>query len=129
MGRQSTPRAAARRKLSRSAPAGANPTTGTGLPELPIPGRIAAIRVDPPAQGGQAGLPDALRSGIEQLTGVNLDEVRVHYNSDRPRALNALAFAQGSDIYLAPGGESRLPHEAWHVVQQSAGRVRPTVAT
>ncbi len=30
------------------------------------------------------------------------------------------------DIYVAPGQERHLPHEAWHVAQQMAGRVSPT---
>ena len=33
------------------------------------------------------------------------------------RVADALAYAQGSDIHLAPGQEQHLPHEAWHVVQ------------
>ncbi|MHB1099037.1 MAG: hypothetical protein ACYCZR_05710, partial [Burkholderiales bacterium] len=35
--------------------------------------------------------------------------------------------AQGTDIHVAPGQEQHLPHEAWHVVQQAQGRVRPTM--
>ncbi|WP_394370397.1 eCIS core domain-containing protein [Hymenobacter pini] len=52
--------------------------------------------------------------------------MRVHYNSARPAQLQAHAFAQGSDIHVAPGQEQHLPHEAWHVVQQKQGRVRAT---
>jgi hypothetical protein len=74
----------------------------------------------------RTGLPDGLRSGIEALSGLSMDHVRVHYNSAQPAQLNALAYAQGSDIHLAPGQEQHLPHEAWHVVQQAQGRVRPT---
>jgi hypothetical protein len=73
------------------------------------------------------GLPDQLKSGIESLSGLSMDHVRVHYNSPQPAQLNALAYAQGSDIHLAPGQERHLPHEAWHVVQQAQGRVRPTM--
>jgi hypothetical protein len=73
------------------------------------------------------GLPDQLKSGIESLSGLSMDHVRVHYNSSQPAQLNALAYAQGSDIHLAPGQERHLPHEAWHVVQQAQGRVRPTL--
>ncbi|HET7867412.1 MAG TPA: DUF4157 domain-containing protein, partial [Burkholderiaceae bacterium] len=53
-------------------------------------------------------------------------DVRVHRNSDKPGQLNALAYAQGNDIHLAPGQEQHLPHEAWHVVQQREGRVQAT---
>ena len=72
------------------------------------------------------GLPDQLKSGVENLSGFSLDDVKVHYNSDKPAQLNAHAYAQGTDIHVAPGQEKHLPHEAWHVVQQKQGRVRPT---
>ncbi len=72
----------------------------------------------------RTGLPDALKSGVEALSGISLDGVRVHFNSPRPAQLRALAFAQDADIHLGPGQEHHLPHEAWHVVQQAQGRVR-----
>jgi hypothetical protein len=72
------------------------------------------------------GLPNQLKSGIESLSGMSLDNVKVHYNSSKPAQLNAHAYAQGSDIHVAPGQEQHLPHEAWHVVQQAQGRVKPT---
>ena len=73
------------------------------------------------------GLPDDLKSGIENLSGHSMDDVTVHYNSDKPRQLQAHAYAQGADIHVAPGQEKHLPHEAWHVVQQKQGRVKPTL--
>ncbi|MES2940421.1 MAG: DUF4157 domain-containing protein [Pseudomonadota bacterium] len=73
------------------------------------------------------GLPAQLRSGIEALSGMDMGGVRVHRNSSRPTQLQALAYAQGNDIHLAPGQERHLPHEAWHVVQQRQGRVQATV--
>lgn len=72
------------------------------------------------------GLPNQLKSGIESLSGMSMDNVKVHYNSDKPAQLNAHAYAQGTDIHVAPGQEQHLPHEAWHVVQQAQGRVQPT---
>lgn len=72
------------------------------------------------------GLPNQLKSGIESLSGMSLDGVKVHYNSGKPAQLNAHAYAQGTDIHVAPGQEQHLPHEAWHVVQQAQGRVKPT---
>jgi len=72
------------------------------------------------------GLPDDLKSGIENLSGFSMDDVRVHYNSSKPATVQALAYTQGTDIHVAPGQEKHLPHEAWHVVQQKAGRVSPT---
>jgi hypothetical protein len=73
------------------------------------------------------GLPDNLKSGIETLSGHSMDDVKVHYNSSQPAQLQAHAYAQGTNIHLAPGQEKHLPHEAWHVVQQKQGRVRPTL--
>lgn len=72
------------------------------------------------------GMPDQLKSGVEALSGIAMDDVKVHYNSTQPQQLNAHAYAQGSDIHIAPGQERHLPHEAWHVVQQRQGRVKPT---
>lgn len=78
------------------------------------------------AQRAENGLPPQLKAGIESMSGISMDHVNVHYNSDRPAQLNAHAYAQGSDIHVAPGQEQHLPHEAWHVVQQAQGRVQPT---
>ena len=75
----------------------------------------------------KTGLPDLLKTGIENLSGLSLDDVRVHRNSPRPAELQALAYTQGTDIHLGPDEEEHLPHEAWHVVQQKQGRVRPTL--
>lgn len=72
------------------------------------------------------GLPDNLKSGIENLSGYSMDDVKVHRNSAKPAKLQAHAYAQGSEIHLASGQEKHLPHEAWHVVQQKQGRVKPT---
>lgn len=72
------------------------------------------------------GLPNPLKTGVEALSGFAMDNVKVHYNSSKPSSLQAHAFAQGTEIHLAPGQEQHLPHEAWHVVQQKQGRVQPT---
>ena len=72
------------------------------------------------------GLPDNLKAGVESLSGFSMDDVKVHYNSDKPATVQALAYTQGTDIHVAPGQEQHLPHEAWHVAQQMAGRVEPT---
>jgi hypothetical protein len=73
------------------------------------------------------GLPDPLKTGIEHLSGLAMDDVKVHYNSAKPAQLQAHAYAQGTAIHIAPGQEKHLPHEAWHVVQQKQGRVKPTL--
>ncbi|HEX5683410.1 MAG TPA: DUF4157 domain-containing protein [Ideonella sp.] len=72
----------------------------------------------------RTALPESLRAGMHALSGVDLSQVQVHYNSSKPAQLQALAYAQGNDIHLGPGQERHLPHEAWHLVQQRQGRVR-----
>lgn len=74
----------------------------------------------------KTGLPDPLKSGIEQLSGISMSDVKVHYHSPKPARLNAYAYTQGTEIHVGPGQEKHLPHEAWHVVQQKQGRVKAT---
>jgi hypothetical protein len=81
-----------------------------------------AIQCEP----NRTGMPDNLKAGVENLSGFAMDDVRVHYNSDKPAIVQALAYTQGTDIHVASGQEQHLPHEAWHVAQQMAGRVEPT---
>lgn len=73
------------------------------------------------------GMPNDLKQGIENLSGIDMSDVKVTYNSDKPAQLQAHAYANGNDIQIAPGQEKYLPHEAWHVVQQKQGRVQPTM--
>lgn len=80
-----------------------------------------------PKKPNKTGLPDNLKAGLENLSGFDMYEVKVHCNSDKPAQLNAQAYAQGAEIQMAVGQEKNLPHEAWHVVQQKQGRVRPIV--
>lgn len=141
--RDASPRAAQRQR----SPAQRFPATPTplserlnGSPSSAVMQAMAAILARAPAvqrmEGAgtalaartpnRTGLPDGLKAGVEALSGISMDDVRVHRNSSRPAALQAHAYAQGSDIHLAPGQERHLPHEAWHVVQQKQGRVAAT---
>lgn len=97
------PTAVAQRKLQETQPAGSKPIQ---------------------KRKNETGLPDNLKAGVETLSGMGMDDVKVHYNSSQPAQLQALAYAQGTDIHIAPGQEKHLPHEAWHVVQQKQGRVK-----
>ena len=74
----------------------------------------------------KTGMPDNLKSGVEQLSGLDMSDVRVHYNSSKPAQVQAHAYTQGTNIHVAPGQEQHLGHEAWHVAQQKQGRVQPT---
>lgn len=75
----------------------------------------------------RTGMPDALKTGVERLSGYSLNDVRVRYNSPKPAQVHARAYTQGTEIHVASGQEEHLPHEAWHVVQQAQGRVKPTM--
>ncbi|WP_202929042.1 eCIS core domain-containing protein [Chitinophaga agri] len=122
------------------------PVQKQALPEEEIPAQLAAIEEEEPVQmaaleeeelpvqaksaiqrkANNTGMPDNLKSGVESLSGMDMSDVKVHYNSSQPAQLNAHAYAQGTDIHVAPGQEQHLPHEAWHVVQQKQGRVQAT---
>ncbi len=91
--------------------------------EEPVQGKFEAI----PKKKNTAGMPGNLKSGIETLSGMSMDDVTVHYDSSKPARLQASAYTQGTDIYIAPGQEKHIAHEAWHVVQQKQGRVKPTM--
>ncbi|MCM1113052.1 MAG: DUF4157 domain-containing protein [Muribaculum sp.] len=69
-----------------------------------------------------------MKRQYESMSGLSMDDVRVHYNSGRPARLDALAYTQGNQIYVAPGQERHLGHELGHVVQQKRGQVRPTAS-
>lgn len=98
---------------------------GFSLKHIPIsPPEAAQV---PSQKGGKTALPAPLKSSMEALSGLRMDDVRVHYNSSRPIQLQAAAYTQGSEIYMGPGQEKHLAHEAWHIVQQRQGRVRPTL--
>ena len=113
---QQSPRAMAQRLHIRAA---FGPTVQRMPHDEPMP-------ASPVQRANRTGLPDPLKAGIESLSGISMDHVKVHYDSSQPAQLQALAYAQGGDIHLAPGQERHLPHEAWHVVQQARGDVAPT---
>jgi len=84
-------------------------------------GKFVSQRIE-----NKTGLPDNLKEGVEKLSGIDMSDVSVHYNSSKPASVQAHAYTQGSDIHVAPGQEQHLAHEAWHVAQQKQGRVQPT---
>lgn len=78
----------------------------------------AAQRQPVEEEQDNAALPPGLKTGIQTLSGLAMDDVAVHYGSSKPAEVQAAAYTQGTDIHLAAGQERHLPHEAWHVVQQ-----------
>lgn len=72
------------------------------------------------------GIPTQMKLDFERRSGLPFDDVRVHYNSEKPAQLGALAYTRGTQIHVGPGQERHLPHELGHVIQQKLGVARPT---
>lgn len=83
-------------------------------------------------------LPDEVKSNMEESIGADFSHVKVHTDSTAVQmsdALNAQAFAHGSDIYFNSGkydpaskaGQHLLAHELTHTVQQNDNLRRKTI--
>ena len=118
-------------KAVQTYPGGSQAANLGGQTQFATAQRAAFATPDREEDGDRApnrtGMPDGLKSAVESLSGMDLSDVRVHPNSDRPAQLNARAYTQGPSIHLGRGEESLMPHELWHVVQQGQGRVSPTM--
>lgn len=123
-------------------PGGVEPKGGPGLG----PGKRTLVeemegrhappgRQEPASSGAPAGrpLPDLLRTRMERAFGADFSSVRVHESAEA-EAMGALAYTQGTNIFVAPGhhdpssreGQELIGHELAHVVQQAQGRVVAT---
>lgn len=126
---------------SATAPASSSPTPQTTSHNLASShsnlGNSARVRAEIVAEPerhdhgepNKNAIPQRLKSNIEALSGISMNSVKVHYNSTEPASMDALGYAQGDNIHLAPGQEQHLPHELWHVVQQSQGRASASGAS
>jgi hypothetical protein len=97
--------------------------------EEPLQGKFcgtAQLAQEETGKANRTGIPDNMKTRFENASGFSFDDVRIHYNSDAPAKLNALAYTQGNQVHIAPGQEKHLGHELGHVVQQKQGIVRPT---
>jgi hypothetical protein len=91
---------------------------------------IGGLPVGPNPANKSGNLPDPLRQKMEAAFDTDFSDVRVH-EGPQPAALDAVAYAQGNDIYMNPGkyspgtreGQELIGHELAHVVQQRAGQV------
>lgn len=110
-----------------AAPARQLTRPGDSSPAMPTGGRRSMA---PPALAlagtAPGGLPMQLKLGIESLTGVSMDGVRVVHGSSAPARYGAGAFARKGEIHLGPGHADKLDHEAWHIAQQRLGKVHKT---
>lgn len=70
-------------------------------------------------------MSDNLKAGIEDLSGFAMDDVRV-LTTLRNRLRYRLPTHKERIFMSLPDRNMHLPHEAWHVAQQMAGRVEPT---
>lgn len=61
------------------------------------------------------GLSDNLKTGMENLSGISLEDVKVHYNSDKPARFTAHAYAQAADIRVASRLEKKRGAEVMPV--------------
>lgn len=75
------------------------------------------------AQASPKRLPEPWKTCAEAVSQLNLDDVRVYYDSPRPLEYGALAYARKNEIHMGPGAAAHVPHELWHIVQQRQGRV------
>jgi len=79
-------------------------------------------------------MPTEVQMKMEQAFQTDFSNVNIHTNSQSATDIGALAYTQGNDIHFASGqynphsqsGQELLGHELTHVVQQRAGRVKPT---
>ncbi|MCG8697893.1 MAG: DUF4157 domain-containing protein, partial [Bacteroidales bacterium] len=74
----------------------------------------------------RTGIPNKLKMGFENISGYSMNDVRVHYNSYKPAQLQAHAYTQGTNVYIAPQQEKHLAHELGHVLQQKMDTVPTT---
>lgn len=56
------------------------------------------------------GIPSQFKKRKEQSMGSPFDDVRVHYNSDRPAKLGSLAYTQGNQVEIGAGRKFVMPH-------------------
>ena len=61
--------------------------------------RKSSVRPAVQSKPNHTGLPDRLKSGVESMSGVSLDSIRVHYNSSAPAQLQAGA-SQGKSVNI-----------------------------
>jgi hypothetical protein len=123
--------------------AGAGSGTPAPDPEPPAPEGEAPSRETPrvpddvqsyldASRGQGAPLPEASRTMFETAYRRPLDDVRIHDDGaadNAARAIDALAFTRGTDIYFRSGaydptsaeGKRLLAHELAHVVAQRPG--------
>ncbi|MFK7796177.1 MAG: hypothetical protein AB8E82_01910 [Aureispira sp.] len=62
-------------------------------------------------------IPDNMKAAMEYLSGISLDAVQVHYNSEKPAEKNLSIYSEGTDVYVAPNAENELGKELLTVME------------
>ena len=75
------------------------------------------------AMGGGSAAFAAIKAELQERSGVDLSDVSIHTDSEKPGEIGAYAYTKGKDIYIAPGQEELAGHELTHAVQQKQGKV------
>jgi hypothetical protein len=132
--------------FDRATRGGGGSTTKDGQPASSAPGRstlVDAVQRKPTGEPGTGsvagsldpgGLPGPVRGKMEHAFGADFSSVKVRESSEAS-AIGAQAFTRGNEVVFAPGhydpgserGQALIGHELAHVVQQSEGRVAPTM--
>ncbi|OJJ19856.1 hypothetical protein BKI52_15355 [marine bacterium AO1-C] len=96
--------------------------------QRPIQAKQRPIQRNTGSGGPSGNVNEAqVKANVSALTGTDVTDAQVTYNSSKPMQLKAEATAQGNQVHLAPGKEQHLGHELTHVAQQKQGRVQPTI--
>lgn len=98
--------------------------------KLPQPGSVIKI-IDREASLSKSnehpdGIPEPLKGQLESENNVDLSDVEVIRDSNKPAEYGTEAFSANKKIHLAPGKEDHLEHEARHEVQKKQGKVKAT---
>ena len=72
------------------------------------------------------GLSKPVKNGMENLSGMDMPDVKVHYNSPKPAAVQPHTYTQRSDIHVTSGQAKQVAHKARHGVQERHKGVQPT---
>ncbi|PZV12170.1 MAG: hypothetical protein DCF20_18050 [Pseudanabaena sp.] len=105
---------------------------GGGQASTDLESSIQSVR------GGGRSLDAGLQQSMGQAMGADFSGVKVHTDSQSDQlnqSIQAKAFTTGQDVFFrqgaydssSKGGQELIAHELTHVVQQSQGRVKPTM--
>ena len=47
------------------------------------------------------GIPTEMKEKYEACSGFSFDDVKIHYNSDKPKNIGALAYTKGNEVIIS----------------------------